>query len=249
MAFDGSIIACIVEELNRNILDGRIVKIAQPEKDELLLTIKKEGNQFRLLMDASPSLPIIYLTEYNQTAPLQAPAFCMLLRKHLLNGRIVRISQPSLERIIDIEIEHFNEMGDLCCKILTVELMGKHSNIIFREGTKILDSIKHVSALVSSVREVFPGKEYFIPFGNDKKDPLCVVVKKLNKVFKEVLYLEKDVDGNAHWINDLHSDSMTYITLINEIEKEFTVKIPIEKYGQLTTLNEFAKQLLDSGCK
>ncbi len=175
MAFDGSIIACIVEELNRTILDGRIIKIAQPEKDELLLTIKKEGNPFRLLMDASPSLPIIYLTEYNQTAPLQAPAFCMLLRKHLLNGRIVRISQPSLERIIDIEIEHFNEMGDLCCKILTIEIMGKHSNIIFRDGTKILDSIKHVSALVSSVREVFPGKEYFIPFEHDKKDPLTFI--------------------------------------------------------------------------
>ncbi len=75
------------------------------------------------------------------------------------------------------------------------------------------------------------------------------VIKQLNKVFKEVLYLDKDVDGNAHWINDLHSDSMTYITLINEIEKEFQVKIPLEKYGLLTTLNEFAKQLLDSGCK
>lgn len=75
------------------------------------------------------------------------------------------------------------------------------------------------------------------------------VIRKLNRVFKEVLFTEKDIDGNAHWINDLHSDSMTYITLINEIEKEFTVKIPIEKYGQLTTLNEFAKQLLDSGCK
>lgn len=75
------------------------------------------------------------------------------------------------------------------------------------------------------------------------------VIRKLNKVYKEVLFLEKDIDGNAHWINDLHSDSMTYITLINEIEKEFTVKIPLEKYGQLTTLNEFAKQLLDSGCK
>ncbi|MCQ2795607.1 MAG: AMP-binding protein [Bacilli bacterium] len=75
------------------------------------------------------------------------------------------------------------------------------------------------------------------------------VIRRLNRVFKEVLYVEKDVDGNAHWINDLHSDSMTYITLINEIEKEFTVKIPIEKYGQLTTLNDFAKQLLDSGCK
>ncbi len=172
MAFDGSCIAALTYELNKEILGGRIIKIAQPEKDELLLTIKKEGDQKRLLISANPSLPICYLTQFNKVAPLNAPSFCMLLRKHVQNGKIVKIFQPSLERIINIEIEHFNEMGDICYKILTIELMGKHSNIIFRDGDKILDSIKHVNALVSSVREVLPGRNYFIPFEGEKINPL-----------------------------------------------------------------------------
>ncbi len=172
MAFDGSCVAALCAEFNKEILDGRIIKIAQPEKDELLLTIKKEGDQKRLLISANPSLPMCYLTDVNKTAPLNAPSFCMLLRKHIQNGKIIKISQPSLERIIDIEIEHYNEMGDLCHKILTIELMGKHSNIIFRDGEKILDSIKHVNALVSSIREVLPGRTYFIPFEDEKLNPL-----------------------------------------------------------------------------
>ena len=142
MAFDGSVIACLVKEYKEQILNGRIVKIAQPEKNELLLTIKKDGQQKKLLISAEAALPITYLTEENKTSPLTAPAFCMLLRKHILNGQIIGIYQPSMERIIDFHIEHYNEMGDLCQKILTVELMGKHSNIIFRDGDHILDSIK-----------------------------------------------------------------------------------------------------------
>lgn len=172
MSFDGSIIACLTHEFNNELLGGKIAKISQPEKNELLLTIKKDGLMKRLLISADASLPIVYLTEKNKVAPLSAPSFCMLLRKYIQNGQIVSITQPSFERIIDFNIEHYNEMGDLCQKTLTVELMGKHSNIIFREDNKILDSIKHVSALISSVREVLPGREYFIPFEQDKKNPL-----------------------------------------------------------------------------
>ena len=83
MAFDGSVVACLKEELERKILDGRILKVAQPEKDELILTIKKEGTQHRLMISVNPSLPLMYLTERNSASPLKAPAFCMLLRKHL----------------------------------------------------------------------------------------------------------------------------------------------------------------------
>ena len=174
MAFDGSVVAALLEELNQTILDGRILKVAQPEKDALLLTVKKDGSQMRLLISVNPSLPILYLTPENAAGFLKAPAFCMLLRKHLQNGKIIKIEQPSLERIINITIEHFNEMGDLTSGILTVELMGKHSNIIFRDGERILDSIKHVSAALSSVREVLPGRNYFIPFSGEKSDPLSM---------------------------------------------------------------------------
>ena len=104
---------------------------------------------------------------------MTAPSFCMVLRKHIGNGRITKISQPGLERIIQFEIEHLNELGDLCHKLLIVELMGKHSNIIFcKEDGTIIDSIKHVSAQVSSVREVLPGRAYFIPETAHKENPL-----------------------------------------------------------------------------
>ena len=159
MAFDGIVIANLVKDLNDKIVSGRISKIAQPEKDELLLTIKGNRENFRLLISANASLPLLYFTETNKPSPLTAPNFCMLLRKHIANGRIVSVSQPGLERIVRIEIEHLDEMGDLKRKFLIVELMGKHSNIIFCDDeNKILDSIKHISAQVSSVREVLPGR-------------------------------------------------------------------------------------------
>ncbi len=175
MAFDGITIANIVKELKENLLDGRINKIAQPEADELLLTIKTPTGQKRLYISASASLPLIYLTETNKPSPMTAPNFCMLLRKHINNGRITDITQPKLERIIRFEIEHLDELGDLCKKYLIVEIMGKHSNIIFcNDNDRIIDSIKHVSAQMSSVREVLPGRDYFIPDTMDKLNPLNV---------------------------------------------------------------------------
>ncbi|WP_138263702.1 Rqc2 family fibronectin-binding protein [[Clostridium] hylemonae] len=173
MAFDGITISALVKELEENLTDGRIAKIAQPESDELLLTVKTPGGQKRLYISASASLPLIYLTSGNKPSPMTAPGFCMLLRKHIGGGRITGISQPKLERIIHIDIEHLDELGDLCRKTLIVEIMGKHSNIIFCDDKgMIIDSIKHVSAQMSSVREVLPGRQYFIPDTMAKQDPL-----------------------------------------------------------------------------
>ena len=173
MAFDGVTIANVVKEMNDTLIGGRLNKIAQPESDELLLTIKTPTGQKRLFISAGASLPLIYLTETNKPSPMTAPNFCMLLRKHLQNGRIVSVTQPGLERIIHIGVEHLDEMGDLCRKNLIIEIMGKHSNIIFcNEENMIIDSIKHVSAAVSSVREVLPGKPYFVAQTQDKLDAL-----------------------------------------------------------------------------
>lgn len=175
MAFDGTCVACLVHELREQLLNGRIAKIAQPETDELLLTIKSSSGQKRLCISASASLPLIYLTDSNKPSPMTAPNFCMLLRKHISNGRIVDIYQPKLERIIHFTVEHLDELGDLCKKDLVVEIMGKHSNIIFcNEDGMIIDSIKHVSAQMSSVREVLPGRDYFVPDTMEKSDPLSV---------------------------------------------------------------------------
>ena len=171
MAFDGLTIANLAYELDHELTGSRIYKIAQPEPDELLLTFKTADGQKRLLLSADASLPLIYLTGDNKQSPMTAPGFCMLLRKHLQNGRVTSISQPGLERILHVDVEHLDEMGDLCKKTLVIEIMGKHSNIIFVNGDgTILDSIKHVSAAVSSVREVLPGKPYFVAVTQEKLD-------------------------------------------------------------------------------
>ena len=217
MAFDGITIANIVHELNRNLLDGRINKIAQPETDELLLTIKTPGGQRRLSISASASLPLIYLTEGNKPSPMTAPNFCMLLRKHINNGRITKIWQPKLERIIHFEIEHLDELGDLCKKELIVEIMGKHSNIIFcNEDGTIIDSIKHVSSQMSSVREVLPGRTYFIPDTMEKSDPLSVSFAEFQRALTEKpMPLSKAVYTSFTGISPVVAEEICYLSGID----------------------------------
>lgn len=172
MAFDGIVIANIVQELKADLLNSRIYKIYQPEPDEIHLIVKtKQGNR-RLLLSASATLPLIYLTTETKNNPMTAPVFCMLLRKHIGNGRIVEIEQPGMERIVILHIEHLDELGDLCRKRLIIEIMGKHSNLIFCDETnQIIDSIKRIGAQISSVREVLPGREYTLPPAQNKINP------------------------------------------------------------------------------
>ncbi|MCR5800958.1 MAG: NFACT family protein [Lachnospiraceae bacterium] len=183
MAFDGVTVAAVVHELNRELSGGRISKIAQPEKDELILTVKANAENKKLLISADASLPLIYLTDSTKESPMQAPSFCMLLRKHLQGGKILGITQPGLERIVRIDVEHSDEMGDLRTVTLITEIMGKHSNIILADDKGvIIDSIKRISGMVSSVREVLPGREYFIPETTEKADLLSVCGCELCKL-------------------------------------------------------------------
>ena len=175
MAFDGFTTRALQKELSEKLTGARIYRIVQPEADVLLLTLRPEasrgGGQVRLLLCADATLPLVYLTSQNKPAPNTAPTFCMLLRKYLQNGKIVSVTQPGLERILRFEVEHLNEMGDLCRHVLVIELMGKHSNIILLDDDVILDSIKHISQMVSSVREVLPGRPYFVPETQGKSNP------------------------------------------------------------------------------
>lgn len=193
MAFDGFVMQNLVKELNECLTGGRINKIYQPEKDEIHLLIKNQKQTWRLLLSASASLPLIYLTGRAKSNPMTAPNFCMLLRKYIQNGKILGVSQPGMERILIFHIEHTDEMGDLCTKELIVELMGKHSNIIFASPDhKIIDSIKHISCQVSSVREVLPGRDYLLPPGQNKINLLDVTREAFDeKVFSSGLSLEK----------------------------------------------------------
>lgn len=213
MAFDGVVIANLVHELNETILGLKISKIAQPENDELLLTIKGNQRTYRLSLSANASLPFVYLTDENKIAPLTAPTFCMVLRKHIANGKITKIYQPNMERIIHFEVEHLNELGDLCKKIIIVELMGKHSNIIFcNEAMMIIDSIKHVSSAVSSIREVLPGRNYFLPSTQDEKiNPLSVTSEiVLNQLKNKPMSVAKAIYTSFTGISPLLANEICY---------------------------------------
>lgn len=186
MAFDGTMVAALCAEIKDTVLNDRIVKIAQPEPYEIILTIKGKCGQKRLLISANPSLPILYFLSENKPSPMNAPNFCMVLRKHLSNGRITDVYQPSLERILIIEIEHLNELGDLCHKKLVLELMGKYSNVIFcDEDDMIIDSLKHISSNMSGLREVLPGRKYFLPEELVKSNPFEVTKEDFMTIFKK----------------------------------------------------------------
>lgn len=246
MAFDGITIAGIVKELNNTILNGRIYKIAQPETDELLITIKTPNGQKRLSISASASLPLIFLTDENKPSPMTAPNFCMLLRKYIGNGRIVSIKQPSLERIIHFDIEHLDELGDICRKTLIVEIMGKHSNIIFcNDKGMILDSIKHVSAQMSSVREVLPGRQYFIPETTKKLNPLTVSLDDfITEVNAKPMALGKAIYSSFTGISPVAAEEICYLSSIDSDipAKEYSEDILAHVYRQFTYYFEQIKE-------
>ncbi len=242
MAFDGITIANIVHELRNTLLDGRINKIAQPEEDELLLTIKTPNGQKRLMLSASASLPLIYLTEINKTSPMTAPNFCMLLRKHINNGRIVDIYQPMMERVIKFEIEHLDEMGDLCHKFLIVEIMGKHSNIIFAtKENVIIDSIKRVPAHMSSIREVLPGRDYFIPDRQAKLDPLdCSYADFETGLTRQSMELSKAIYNKFTGVSPVVAEEICYIAGIDSsmTPKDLSEEALVHLYKQFTLFFE-----------
>ncbi|WP_194609041.1 Rqc2 family fibronectin-binding protein [Clostridium vitabionis] len=173
MAFDGITTAALVREFDSALRGGHISRISQTEKDELYITVKNNRKNLRLVLSVNASLPLAYLSDDSKAAPISAPSFCMLLRKHMNGGKILSVTQPGLERAIHVRVEHRNEMGDLGEAELICELMGKYSNIIFTgaDGV-IIDSIKRISAQVSSVREVLPGRKYFLPQTVKKTDIL-----------------------------------------------------------------------------
>lgn len=248
MAFDGVVIANIVHDLKENILNGRVYKIYQPEADELNLIIKAGKGNYRLLLSASATLPLIYLSTESKNNPMTAPNFCMLLRKHVGNGRIVAIEQPGMERIVVFKIEHLDEMGDLCRKKLIIEVMGKHSNIIFcDENDMIIDSIKRIGAQTSSVREVLPGRKYELPPSQGKISPL-----ELNREYYDTVMLVKPLN-----LCKMIYTSLTGISPVvaNELcdragldgDSSVSSLLPQDKDALWEVVSEFVKEL-KSGC-
>lgn len=170
MAFDGIVLKQVTSELENCLIGGKINKVYEPNNNEIILGIYSCGKNYALLCNISSNSYRLHLTTNSKPNPLNAPNFCMLLRKHLVGARIKSISTPSLERIVKIELEAYNELNDLLTKTLIIELMGKHSNIILlNENNVIIDSLRHLDISLGSLRDIMPAREYLLPT-SDKED-------------------------------------------------------------------------------
>ncbi|MCL4517028.1 MAG: NFACT family protein [Firmicutes bacterium] len=185
MALDGLAIAALSAELKEKLTGGRVDKIYQPDRDEIFMHIRQPGETLYLVLSAHPQFARVHLIpEVAKENPAAPPAFCMLLRKHLERGRILRVEQPGLERILHLHVESVDEVGERAEKVLIAELMGKHSNIILIDASSgaIFDGIKRVTAEVNRYREVLPGVKYLPPPGQGKANPLETDTEYFRKV-------------------------------------------------------------------
>lgn len=246
MAFDGLFLSALVSEFKTTISGGKISKIVQSEKDEIQLTIRKEKQQFFLHLSANPSIPLVYLSEQGKTAPLTAPNFCMALRKHIGNGLIQDITQASrnlteqgLERVLLLHISHRDELGDIGIKYLSIEIMGKYSNIILlKEDFTILDAIKRISSAQSSVREVLPGRKYFIPDQFKKENLLCFPLESLQTFLENKKNPNTERDSGMENLSELLFQSFSGLSPLSAREISLDAGLPQDqKLGCMSSLD------------
>lgn len=184
MAFDGIVTKAVVSELNTCLINGKINKIFEPNKNEILLGVYSSGKNYCLNVSIDSVNYRINLTTNSKPNPQNVLNFCMVLRKHLTGGTIKRIYSNGLERIVFIDIDVYNELNDLITKTLVVELMGKHSNIILLNSEHtVIDSLRHLNKFDNSNRDIFPGSKY-LNIESAKKDFLAV--KTFDEFYKDV---------------------------------------------------------------
>ncbi|MBE6547539.1 MAG: fibronectin/fibrinogen-binding protein [Ruminococcaceae bacterium] len=173
MAFDAGMLACVVNELNTLGAGGKIEKIYQPEKEEIILLLRSQGKNRKLIINVGSSCPRIGFTEIQKENPLQAPMFCMLLRKHLIGATLSGVSQEGFERVARLTFDTRDEMGFECKKYIFAEIMGKYSNLIFAdENFKVVSALKIIDFTTSSLRQILPGMIYELPPIQNKQNPL-----------------------------------------------------------------------------
>lgn len=249
MAFDTICVKKIVGELDTKLTGGRIDKIYQPEKDELLIAIRTLSGNYKLVISASANNARIHFTDASKENPKTPPMFCMLLRKHISSGKITAVLQPDFERIIRFDVESYNEFGDLTTKHLIAELTGRNSNIILcDENYKIIDSAKHVDFTQSSFRQILPGLLYVSPPKQDKIPVLSEDIKNANIDFsKDGIRADKAVMAAVSGISPVTAREIVYSVcgdssvVCGELSEE-------KKSGIARALAEFAENILFAPC-
>ncbi|GAA0075935.1 NFACT RNA binding domain-containing protein [Clostridium sp. CTA-5] len=182
MALDGIYLYSLVDDLKKSILDSKIDKINQPEKDEIILTLRKNRKNIKLLISASPRFARIHLTNSTKNNPIKAPMYLMVLRKYILGGRITKLTQKNNDRILIIDIENRDELGFDSVYSLIIELMGRHSNItlVRNRDNKVMESIKHITPDINTFRVLYPGVNYVYPPASNKLNPFSFTYEDFN---------------------------------------------------------------------
>lgn len=227
MAFDGLFTMAMANEL-KQLETGRITKIHQPNALEIVLHIRSKGENYKLLCSIHPSYARVHLTEHSIDNPAEPPMFCMLLRKHIEGGIIHAITTDSFERILTFNIESKNEIGDQVFRKLTMEIMGRHSNImLIDEGNgKMIDSLKHLPPSVNSYRTVLPGQPYIAPPEQNKINPATMSDDEIKQFFIEEK-TAKEVVEHLKGFSPIHANELLY--RLNEGEIVPTFKSFIEE--------------------
>ncbi|MBU5269011.1 Rqc2 family fibronectin-binding protein [Clostridium cochlearium] len=211
MALDGIFLYTTLEELKNTILNSKISKINQPEKDEIIFSLKKDKDSYKLLISASSVYPRIHLTNINKKNPMKPPMFCMVLRKYLSNSKITSIYQLQLDRVVFIDFQGKDELGFEKTYTLIIEIMGRHSNISLVEKNNyiILDSIKHITPEINSIRTLLPGLKFILPPESNKLNPLNYTYENFEKFI-----LENNIKLNNTFI------SKVFMGVSNQLSKE-----------------------------
>ncbi len=172
MPMDGLTVGFVARELDGALRGGRVDRITQPERDTVVLLIRAENENRRLLMCASPNNARLHLTAASYPNPLEPPALCMLLRKQLMGSRLLSVRQIGGDRVVHVDFDAVNEMGDHVLRRIVLEIMGRHSNLmLLDENGRILEAARHVSGEMSRVRQIQPGLIYLPPPAQDKLPP------------------------------------------------------------------------------
>ena len=258
MALDALSVRCLAKEINAIAEDGRIDKIYQPEKDEITLGIRTRGGSYTLVLSAGSANPRVHFTDKKKKNPISAPLFCMLLRKHLGGAKIKQVRQVGFERIIVIDAESYDELGDLTVKHLIIEIMGRHSNIILtNDQMRIIDSVKHVDITVSSVRQVLPGITYEPPPAQDKiplseyaGEELSLPVGMLSRALIGTVsgispLTAREIIYEAFGVADMHTGELTDREKLYRAVEAFRRKMENDDFSPCIIKDNSAKKIVD----
>ncbi|MEG0855068.1 MAG: NFACT RNA binding domain-containing protein [Terrisporobacter sp.] len=270
MALDGLVIHSIAHELHTKLRGGKVDKVHQPENDEIVLFIRNNKENFKLVLSSSASNPRVYIAnDYKKENPIKAPMFCMLLRKYIQGGVITEISQVNFERIIKISVESFDELKEKTTKDIYIEIMGRHSNIILtqRNEERIVDSIKRIPPSISRVRQLLPNMTYELPPAQDKINPIKGTSIKsfintlrefdgplFKGIYSKFLGISPSVAREICHRSNLDSNSKAEdmsrdeLSLLYRVFSDLFTKIKNDEYSPCIVIDDKIDKVIDFSC-